>query len=164
MKSMSRSHSEPRDAIELLRAQHDEIEDLFEVLVRVPSSAPAGVLVPELADLCAVHLAIEERIFYPGIGWAPSEDHGETEGLLAAIVDADRKNAPLIELARRAGAQLRVHARLQERRVFPHARRSLDAVRLRRLAYEMRVLEFELRTNMNLRVGAASAAVQPALA
>jgi len=158
-----RLRSEHGDAIELLRAQHAELEGLLEIIARNPAATPRDVLLPELAELCAVHRAIEERIFYPGVGLTPSDD--DLDRAVAELTAAARIDAPLAELARRARACLRDHEDVQERRVFPPARRNLDAVRLRRLAYEMRVLEFELRTNMNLRSGdSRTAASDSALA
>ena len=45
-----------------------------------------------------------------------------------------------------------IESTLEEKRVFPAVRRRLSPVRLRRLAYEMRVLEFELRIASNPRL------------
>ena len=126
---------------------------ILEVLGRPGSAVPPTGLVTELADLCAVHLAVEERVFYPGLGWMADEAPVELERLVAALLDADFKHEPLEHIARGLRDEVREHAADQERRVFPAARRSLDAVRLRRLAYEMRVLEFEIRTDVNPRLG-----------
>src|SRR4051812_36107654 len=99
MKSTQHTRSEHGDAIELLRAQHREMEEVLEILARTKGQAPQGELVAELADLYAVHLAVEERIFYPGIGWTSVEDHAELEQLLARLVAADRAHAPADDLA-----------------------------------------------------------------
>lgn len=52
-----------RDALELLTAQHEQIEDLFEQVWQIGDES-AFV---ELADKLATHLALEQELFYPAI-------------------------------------------------------------------------------------------------
>lgn len=152
MRVSQRTRSEEGDAIEVLRVQHRDIDQSLEVLGRAGVPAPRGGVVTELADLCAVHLAIEDRLLYPNIGASGPEDHRDLKRLLAALLEADLRREPIDALARGLKDEMRRHAADLERRVFPLTRRRLDAVRLRRLGYEMRVLEFELRTDVSPRL------------
>jgi hemerythrin HHE cation binding domain-containing protein len=51
------------DALELLTAQHEQIEDLYEQVRQIGDDA---VLV-ELADKLTTHLALETEVFYPAV-------------------------------------------------------------------------------------------------
>lgn len=51
------------DALELLTAQHEQLEDLYEQVRQIGDEA-AFV---ELADKLATHLALEHELFYPAI-------------------------------------------------------------------------------------------------
>lgn len=52
-----------RDALELLTAQHEQIEDLFEQVRQIGDEA-AFV---ELADKLGTHLALEQELLYPAV-------------------------------------------------------------------------------------------------
>jgi hypothetical protein len=147
MKASQQSQSEDGDAIELLRTQHHALDHALAMLGRVDFSGPTSGLVGEAADLCAVHLSVEERVFYPSVGWTAFEDCRQIKRLLAQLLAADAERAPIHGIARALRQELLEHAVDHERRAFRLARRKFDVVRLRRLAYEMRVHEFEMRTN-----------------
>jgi hypothetical protein len=51
------------DALELLTAQHEQIEDLFEQVRQIGDEAA----LVELADKLSNHLALEREVFYPAI-------------------------------------------------------------------------------------------------
>src|SRR5438034_11040865 len=68
------------DAMDLLKAQHKAVERLF-AQIQSARGAAKGAAFRELADLLAVHSAIEEKIFYPGVK-SPS-----TKGLLHESVE-----------------------------------------------------------------------------
>jgi hypothetical protein len=151
------SYYDGGDAIDLLRRQHREIEQLLSALV---DAAPKdrNRLLAEAGDLLAVHTAIEERVFYPGLtpeaveGEPRSfvvlavEDHFDVKRALGELLLLDADDAEYGRLARRLRERVRAHAGAEER-LFPRIRRRLARARLRRLEYEMRVLEFQLRTD-----------------
>src|SRR5262245_1440598 len=60
------------DAIELLEQQHRDVESLFERLGSGGRDKQA--LFNQLADLLAIHAAIEERHFYPAVRARRTED------------------------------------------------------------------------------------------
>src|SRR5262245_37065945 len=52
-----------RDALELLIAQHEQIEDLYEQVRQIGDEAA----LVELADKLSTHLALEAKLFYPAV-------------------------------------------------------------------------------------------------
>src|SRR5579872_3766408 len=90
------SYYDGGDAIDLLRRQHREIDQLLAGLLKAPV-ADKGRILDEVGDLLAVHLAVEERVFHPGLtpagrdGEAPSfivlavEDHFDVKRALARL-------------------------------------------------------------------------------
>jgi hypothetical protein len=55
------------NALELLRSQHDEVEDLIDEIEDSDDPDDKAELFIELADKIAAHAMIEEKIFYPSI-------------------------------------------------------------------------------------------------
>jgi hypothetical protein len=74
------------------------------------------------------------------------EDHFSVKRLLAELLQLDVDAGPFDVTAGRLREQLRAHNDAEER-LFPRIRRRLSRARLRRLEYEMRVLEFQIRTD-----------------
>jgi hypothetical protein len=148
------SYDDGGDAIDFLRRQHREIDRLLGALVEAQADQK-GRLLAEAGDLLAVHLAVEERVFYPGL--TPDgddrsfvvltvEDHFDIKRALAALLDLDPRARGLAARASLIRERLRAHTAAEER-LYPRIRRRIGRARLRRLEYEMRVLEFEIRTD-----------------
>jgi hemerythrin-like domain-containing protein len=146
------------DAIDLLCGQHREIDQLLGALVGARLPSDKDRLLAEVGDLLAVHMAIEERIFFPGLTAEENdgedrtfvvlavEDHFSVKRLLAELLRLDVAARSFDTTAGRLREQLRAHNDAEER-LFPRIRRRLSRARLRRLEYEMRVLEFQIRTD-----------------
>jgi hypothetical protein len=145
------------DAIDFLRRQHRAIDHLLGALAAAPPDE-RGRLLAEAGDLLAVHMAVEERIFYPGL--TPEAGDGERRSFVVLAVedhfDIKRALGELLQTAADDDAFTAMSSLLRERvaahasaeeRLFPRIRRRLSRSRLRRLEYEMRVLEFEIRTD-----------------
>lgn len=62
------------DAIALLRADHEQVSDLFEQFEKSRSPAKKKSLVDQICQELTVHTQIEEEIFYPAVK-AALEDH-----------------------------------------------------------------------------------------
>jgi hypothetical protein len=152
------SYDDGGDAIDLLRGQHREIEQLFGALERARTGDDKARILAELGDLLAVHLAVEERVFYPGLTPGPRdgdgrgfvvlavEDHFGLKRRLCDLLDLDVNDDGFDEAAGELRDELATHTAAEER-LFPRIRRRLPRARLRRLEYEMRVLEFQIRTD-----------------
>jgi hypothetical protein len=150
------SYYDGGDAIDLLRRQHREIDALLAALLEAPVG-DKGRLLAEVGDLLAVHLAVEERVFHPGLtpegkdGQPHSfvvlavEDHFDVKRALARLLAIEPNERGFDAAASLLRQRVGAHTSAEER-LFPRIRRRLSRVRLRRLEYEMRVLEFEMRT------------------
>lgn len=118
------------DALELLTAQHEEIDDL---LVKVQQTGDAAAF-DQLADKLVAHLALEQEMFYPVIATTISRDvlhevlqeHGAIKRVLAEMVwvgvEDPTFGAKLAELSFLLGG----HSAWQEEELFLHAAESLS--------------------------------------
>ncbi|MDB5715969.1 MAG: hemerythrin [Sphingomonadales bacterium] len=57
----------PPDAIELLKADHRKVEDLFEDFEKARTGSRKAKLVDEICMELKIHTQIEEEIFYPAV-------------------------------------------------------------------------------------------------
>jgi hypothetical protein len=57
----------PTDAIELLKADHRKVEDLFDQFEKAKTSNQKAKLVQTICDELKIHTQIEEEIFYPAV-------------------------------------------------------------------------------------------------
>jgi hemerythrin superfamily protein len=124
------------DALELLIAQHDEVDDLIDQIEDSDDEDERATLFRELADKIAAHAAIEEKLFYPSVVSADTaemlleatEEHLVIKRVLADLLemepDDDRFDAKLTVLK----DVFRHHAREEEEReLFPIVRRMMNA-------------------------------------
>ncbi len=133
------------NAIELLKQQHDEVEDLFEQIEAAEDEGEKLALFQQLADNLAAHAEIEEKIFYPA-AYAK-----KTEELLREAVEehlsAKRLIADLLELSpddENFDAKIKVlqeqiehHVEEEEGELFKAARKELGVNELKTLGTQM---------------------------
>jgi hypothetical protein len=90
------------DAIELLKQQHREVEELFEKFEKAgDDDAKMMELVTLLADNLAAHATIEEKIFYPSVYVGPVaeklthavEEHLSAKRVIADLLEMDATDA-----------------------------------------------------------------------
>lgn len=69
------------DAIALLKADHRQVEELFDAYSKSRSPARKGTLALEICAALRIHMAIEEEFFYPAFleGTSDSDLHHEAE-------------------------------------------------------------------------------------
>ena len=155
--SFDRLSFEPADdslnALDLLKAQHRGVEKLFAELEDA-SGDRKSALFAELADLLAVHAAIEERIFYPNVKMEATEallkesvqEHLHVKRMVAELMEtsvSDDSFDPKILLLK---DMVEHHAKdEEERKLFPILRRELAAEWLEGLGSEMIALMVELQ-------------------
>jgi hemerythrin superfamily protein len=122
------------DILELLTAQHREVDELFEKLESGKGDRTA--LFMELADKLAAHAAIEEQVFYPAVMAKNTEDmlhesveeHLEIKRVLADLItmklDEDELDAKLKVLKE----DVAHHAHEEEEdKLFPILRNAMSA-------------------------------------
>jgi hypothetical protein len=123
------------DALELLRSQHDEVEELFEDIEDADGQDKLD-LFTELADKLAAHVTIEEKLFYPSVMadetcdllLEATEEHLTIKRTLADLlemeVDHERFDAKLKVLK---DLMMRHAHEEEEALLFPKVKRLLDA-------------------------------------
>ena len=174
-KTLLSSYYDGGDALDLLRGQHREIDQLLGALERAALARDRSRLICEVGDLLAVHMALEERVFFPGLTPTVAasedrtfvvlavEDHFEQKRLLSDLLETGVEDLAFEAAVRRLHDSMSAHLAAEER-LFPRLERRVSLSRLRRLAYEMRVLEFQLRTDAEPRRLVLEDAVASAMA
>jgi hemerythrin superfamily protein len=158
------------DALELLKDQHDEVEELLDAIEASDNSDDKHELFTELADKLAAHATIEEKIFYPGVMseetcdllLESTEEHLAVKRVLADLLemhaDDERFDAKLTVLKE----HVRHHARDEEEgKLFPILREQLTDETLAGLGNECLamfevLIEREPRMNVPSETGEAA--------
>jgi hypothetical protein len=141
------------DALELLKMQHDEVEDLISEIEDSADGEEKLDLFRELADKIAAHSTIEEKLFYPTVMsddteeqlLEATEEHLAVKRVLADMLEMeasdDRFDAKLSVLKE----QIRHHARdEEEKKLFPEVRRMFSKEELAGLGNELIAMFEEL--------------------
>lgn len=128
-----------RDAIQLLTADHGDVEALFvQVEDAAPGAAPDDVVEGIVREL-SVHAAIKEQILYPAMRKAlpdgdtlvqeAIDEHQQVKETLAGIEKADSA-AGRDPLLRQLIADVRHHVDEEETELFPKLRASIGSAEL----------------------------------
>ena len=123
-----------RDALELLTAQHEQIEDLFEQVWQIGDES-AFV---ELADKLATHLVLEQELFYPAIGGQLSAsvreelvaEHTAIKRALADLAWLGTRDAAFRARLAELGTLIVGHSSWQEDELFTTTAETMSAAEL----------------------------------
>ncbi len=126
-----------RDALELLTAQHEELDSLFAVVSRTRDAA----LFDELSEKLTMHLALEQEVLYPVVARRVSADvmaelraeHVAIKRLLSELVWIDVDDEEFPQLFAALGDLMVGHAAWQEDELFTDAAESLSRDQLEAL-------------------------------
>jgi hemerythrin superfamily protein len=132
------------DAIELLKAQHDEAKALFRKIEKADGGRK-GMLFDELADALAVHAAIEEKHFYPATKSARTEEllqeaveeHLSVKRLIADLLELEPSDAQFDAKISVLEEQVGHHVEEEEGELFPKVKKMLSADELEDLGVVM---------------------------
>jgi hemerythrin superfamily protein len=139
-------------AIDMLEADHREVEDLFEELESAEGAAEKREIFDEIADKLAVHAAIEERHFYPAAKSKETEDllkeaaeeHLSVKRLIADLLALNAKDETFDAKAKVLKEQIEHHVEEEEGELFPKVQKLLDSDTLDALEQEMMATRDEL--------------------
>lgn len=140
-------------ALELLTAQHDEVDELFSMIEKARDGERKRAYFEELADKLAAHAKIEEVHFYPAVNTKSTrdlvvesvEEHLAMKRTLADMLELDVDDEHFDAKLSVLKEQVEHHAREEEEgKLFPEARKLLDADQLAALGGEMLALFEEL--------------------
>ena len=144
------------NAIELLKSQHQEVNEMFVKLEAADEKAAATrkMLFGRIADALAVHGEIEEKIFYPAVRAKQTEDlllhsleeHMEVKKLIANLIDMEPNDAGFDALCNELKNHVLHHVGEEENELFPKVEKLFDAAKLDQLGEEMDELATELKS------------------
>lgn len=141
------------DALELLRSQHEEVEDLIEQIEDADEPEEKQALFGEMADKLAAHTTIEEKLFYPSVMddttrellVESTEEHLSIKRLLADMMSLDIEDEHFDAKLTVLKEQVRHHIHDEEEdQLFPKVRRLLSSDELAALGNELLAMHEEL--------------------
>lgn len=139
-------------AIDLLKDQHREVEQLFSAFDKASSPDDKEELFETIADKLAIHTRIEEQYFYPAVTAKKTEDmvleafveHTSIKRLLADLLESDAEDPKFEAQMKVLKEQVEHHVEEEEEQLFPAAKKVLTKDELVALAQEMTALQTEL--------------------
>ena len=145
--------SEDVEATQYLTRQHRELEAALHAALATQDAGARRSRFLDIADALALHLASEERVFYPavhrdateGILLESLEEHLAMKRLVADLLALDADEATFEPKLHVLMEQAGHHHREEEDKLFPKARRELPVERLESLGREMQALQTRLQ-------------------
>lgn len=130
----------PRDAIALLKADHEAVSDLFAEYDKARSAPRKQALVDEICTALRVHARIEEEIFYPAVKAALKDkllvpeatvEHAGVTDLLAQLEGAEPDGEMYDAKVKVLSEYVKHHVKEEQTEMFPKVKASsLDLVEL----------------------------------
>lgn len=139
------------DAIEMLKAQHRQVEQLFKQCQEASGSAKRRLFL-ELADMLAVHAAIEEQHFYPAVKAQRTkeilaeslEEHLAMKRTLSDMLRTEVTDPTFDAKLKVLEEEVTHHVGEEESDLFPKVKRLLNADQLEGIGQEMTATAVEL--------------------
>ena len=134
------------NALDLLRSQHDEVEDLIAEIEDADDPDEKTQLFHQLADKLAAHATIEEQIFYPAVLTGETreqlveatEEHLAVKRLLADMMELDCDDEHFDAKLTVLKENVRHHAHDEEEdKLFPEVEAMMDKDELAALGNEL---------------------------
>jgi hemerythrin superfamily protein len=134
------------NAIELLKQQHDEVDELIETIEKAKSAKEKETAFFKLADNLAAHAKIEEAIFYPAVMAKQTEEmllesveeHLAIKRVLADLMELEVDDPHFDAKLSVMKEAIEHHAREEEEgELFPKVKKLLNTDELTGLGNEM---------------------------
>jgi len=145
------SSSTPRDALTLLRADHQMVQALFDKYEKTRAEDRKGALAQQICNELTVHAQIEEEIFYPAAREAIREkdlideatvEHQSAKDLIAQIEGGNAGQELFDAKVKVLGEYIKHHVKEEQNELFPQVRKTkLD---LRELGERLQARKQEL--------------------
>ena len=131
-----------QDAIEVLTADHQEVEAMFGQLEALPEGPERDQLVQQVTRELSVHAAVEEQVLYPAMRRSLADGESQVEEALdehqavkETLVDIERASDPdeRDELLEELIGDVRHHVEEEEGELFPELRAAIGQDELRQM-------------------------------
>lgn len=144
---------EAMDAIELLKADHRAVEDLFEKFENARAATAKAKLAKEICLELSIHTTIEEEIFYPAVAGKIEEDlldeayveHDGAKVLIAEIMNGAPGDAFFDAKVKVLSEEISHHVREEEQRDGMFAQAKKADVDLISIGAQMQARKDELK-------------------
>jgi len=138
--SASKSHAKEKSAIDLLKADHKKVTELFSEYEQTHAMGKKKELAAEICSALTVHAQVEEEMFYPDVKAALKDkelvpeaavEHGVIKNLVAQIESGEQDEEMYDAKVKVLSEYVRHHVKEEESEMFPKIKQSsLDLVEL----------------------------------
>ncbi len=135
------------NATELLKHDHDEVEELFERFDSAGSSSEKRSILDNILSELDVHASIEEQVFYPAVQSEVSklddlvregiEEHHVVEQLMTELATMEPDHPQFEAKVKVLKENVEHHVEEEEEGMFPEVESALDPARLDELGAAM---------------------------
>jgi hemerythrin superfamily protein len=142
------------NAIDLLKAQHDEVEELFKKFEKLGEDAEAEKrqLFVAIADRLSAHTAIEEQFFYPAVKAKQTEDilresleeHLAAKRIIADLLELQPADENYDAKMKVLQEQVEHHVKEEEKEMFPKVKKLFAKEDLESLGDQMKAVFEEM--------------------
>ena len=142
------------DAIELLKQQHREVEELFEKFEKAADGKGEVLmdLFARIADNLAAHATIEEKLFYPSVYVGPTadklqeavEEHLAARRVIADLLDMEPSDAQFKAKMNVLKELVEHHVEEEEKDLFKKVKKLITKEELAVIGEQMEVMFSEL--------------------
>ena len=124
----------PKDAIALLKADHEVVSELFAQYEKTRSSPNKKALVAQICTALSVHAQIEEEIFYPAVKAALKDkllvpeatvEHTGVKDLIAQLEGAEPDGEMYDAKVKVLSEYVKHHVKEEQTEMFPKAKAAL---------------------------------------
>ncbi len=141
------------EATDYLTRQHREIEQALRAALDAEDANVKRSRFLDIADALILHIAAEEKVFYPAVHDGPNEDvllesleeHLALKRLLSDLLALDGDDVTFQPKLHVLREQAEHHHRDEERKLFPEVREKLDEARREALGREMDALQASMQ-------------------
>ena len=151
--------TKPKDAIDLLKQDHEKVRDLLDDLEKAAMKEDGDVesLLDEIEAELRIHTTIEEEIFYPAFREAASkkddtklyyeavEEHHVVDMVLPEIEKGEAGSPEFAAKAKVLKDLVEHHAEEEEKEMFPRAKKLMDKDELVTLGEQLAQRKKELQ-------------------
>ena len=151
----AKSKTDAPDALALLKADHELVQDLFDKFQKARTEKQKATLAEQICTELTIHAQIEEEIFYPAVREAIEDDdlmdeadveHAGAKDLIAQIEASDPGEDHFDAKVTVLGEYIKHHVEEEQSEMFPKVRKA--ELELNELGSEMSARKAELQAEL----------------